>query len=441
MLFAVCILVLALQACASSSAPFSFSLSPVAQCAPISFSFSGSLDTNAIPTTISLIPSNAQVLRIDIPHGLNFSNGLGVSFFPLPENTTFLVSLDRSATSVAPISDFLKVDPSNDTSCLETATLASPDIFHFSQNLSSSQPFSISYNSSLVSGAPTIRLYQPDRFPTPIAANCSVAGNAIYILPAMSGNFILSVEANSTLQQTSAVQSSALTMRSTKSISVRIAIGVSIGIAVTVLIGISIAVFAVKERRRAKNVMSVILMNETRDKPLPQLPTDSASTHTPIPNPTYVTAQTQDVTPFDSWNQSNLGAQHTSLQAGSLDIERMLDRASTDFTSIPRPYQNHDDPETSPQFSFLSLTELDSGEDTVSPTAARWYRSPFSLPPLRRHSPLDVPKDLTPVRQSFNSSSIARSSLANRILNLTSLPFEGLDDRPPSSLREGQPNK
>ena len=197
---------------ASSGTSFTFDVSQVTQCAPVSISFSGILDSNNIPTTITLLPSDAQAFYIDLPTSSlrNTSTGIDVTFLPLPAHTTFLLSLNRQGESVAPVTDFLTVSPSGDATCLASTTLPSPDIFHVSQNLSPCQPFTVTYNSSLIQKAPKIRLYQPgqDSSLVNLVENQSVAGAATYVLPSLSKKSILLIDGGNALTQTLTVQSS-----------------------------------------------------------------------------------------------------------------------------------------------------------------------------------------------------------------------------------------
>jgi hypothetical protein len=199
---------------ASSGTSLTFNVSQVTQCAPVSISFSGMLDSDNIPTQITLLPSDAaQAFYIDLPTSSlrNTTTEIDVTFLPLPANTTFLLSLDRLGKSVAPVSDFLTVGPSSDAACLANTTLPSPGIFQVSQNPSSCQPFSVTYNSSLIQKAPQIRLYQPGQNSLSInlVANQSVAGNAMYVLPSVSSKSVLLIDGgDAALTQTLTVQSS-----------------------------------------------------------------------------------------------------------------------------------------------------------------------------------------------------------------------------------------
>ena len=176
------------------------------------------LDNGNIPTQITLLPSDAQAFYIELPTSSlrNTTTEIDVTFLPLPANTTFLLSLDRHGKSVAPVSDFLTVDSSSDATCLANTTLPSPGIFQVSQNLSSCQPFSVTYNTSLIQKAPQIRLYQPGQNSSLVnlVANQSVAGNAMYVLPAVSNKSVLLINSGDALTQTLTVQSSGTNLAS-----------------------------------------------------------------------------------------------------------------------------------------------------------------------------------------------------------------------------------
>ncbi|KAF8336770.1 hypothetical protein F5887DRAFT_1245688 [Amanita rubescens] len=441
---------LASMVVASSGTSFAFNVSQVTQCEPVFISFSGSLENDKIPTRITLIPSNAQVLYIDLPtSGLqNTATGVNVTFFPLPANTTFLVSLDRQGHAVAPVTDFLTVRPSNNAACLESATLPSPHIFQISQNLSSCQSFTVTYNSSLIQTTPKIQL---------LTGNQSAAGEATYDLPSVSKEFILSIDGGDALTQTLLVQSDAnstalkcshgtdhnmvstavQTSNSSDSLRVGTIVGVSIGTAAIVLCAIAVVIFVYRERRRNTRAMPRFsLIDEKREKPLPALPTEdteSAFMEIATFNPPYVYRSSgwlKDYTPPGSANQFNTkNASATSRNSITEDSRSQISQRRFLDSLFP----------TTTQPSFLVLTDVDgsSSEEGApssknipppSTTQSQTLTPPPSVFSFRRHSPLDVPKDLTPVRLSFSSSSVGVNPSSHDSRLMVSLPFEGLDD-------------
>lgn len=160
----------------------------------------------------------------------------------------------------------------------------------------------------------------------------------------------------------------------------------------------------------------------------------------------------KDYTPFSTANKSG-GQSRNSVSKASksrstqpksldwLDIERMLDMAT--LRSCQTETQSKS---SSAHTSFLALTERNPSEESATPldspgyilpsTAARLLQlPPPSASPFRRRSPMDIPKDLTPVRLSFSSASVAANSPIYDGRFIASLVFEGLDDI--SSQRSG----
>lgn len=225
--------------------------------------------------------------------------------------------------------------------------------------------------------------------------------------------------------------------------SVGTVVGMSVAITVLVLCGISMVAWVLRERRRHKMaMMSFSLVDEKREKPLPALPAGDAGssllevTALNLPHLSQSSLLLKDYAPFSSGNQFNAkGSKRPSTQRGlydSLDIEGMLDIAAlrSDQTEMQL------EPSTA-QRSFPVLTERNSSEESatvdspgcVLPLAtARLQLPPPSAFPFRRHTPLDVPKDLTPVRLSFSSGSVIPNSSSEDGRLTASLVFEGLDD-------------
>lgn len=217
-------------------------------------------------------------------------------------------------------------------------------------------------------------------------------------------------------------------------------VGVTIGSAAIILCAIGVAIFVYSERRRnTRAMMTFSLIDGKREKPLPALPTDDTESRfmeIATFNPPYVyrsSAWMKEYTPPGSANQfntKNLGAPSIMEDSRSQISQRgFLDSLF---------------PSTTTQTSFLVLTDVDgsSSEESVPPSTFTKNILPLNItksqtltpPPtlsafsFRRHSPLDVPKDLTPVRLSFSSSSVSVNPSNHDSRLMASLPFEGLDD-------------
>jgi hypothetical protein len=220
--------------------------------------------------------------------------------------------------------------------------------------------------------------------------------------------------------------------------SVGTVVGMSVALAVIVLCGIAMVVFVLRERRRNKRAMiNFSLIGEKREKPLPAVPTvdpDSSFLEiTALKLPHFSQSSVRSRNSVSKGGSNKPSTQPASLDW--LDIERMLDIATLRSDQT----ETQSKPPTA-QTSFLALTERNSSEESATPTtldspgyilpsaAARLQLPPPSAFPFRRHSPMDIPKDLTPVRLSFSSASVAANSPIYDGRFMASLVFEGLDD-------------
>ena len=182
------------------------------------------------------------------------------------------------------------------------------------------------------------------------------------------------------------------------------------------------------------------LVDEKREKPLPALPTEdteSAFMEIATFNPPYVYRSSgwlKDYTPPGSANQFN------TKNAGALSRNSITEDSRSQISQ--RRFLDSLFPTTTTPNSFLVLTDVDgsSSEESASSstptknipppgtTQSQTLTPPSSVFSFRRHSPLDVPKDLTPVRLSFSSSSVGVNPSSHDSRLMASLPFEGLDD-------------
>jgi hypothetical protein len=144
---------------------FKFELSQVEQCEPVSITFVGDANVNAVPMSLTLLPFGSHPISIPIPNAAANTSGVYVTFFPFAEGTTFLASLDDGAgENAAKVSDIIRVlpSPTGNTTCLMPADDKVPSLFTLDSALSQCEEFTVTYNQSVISKSPTVRLYSPE---------------------------------------------------------------------------------------------------------------------------------------------------------------------------------------------------------------------------------------------------------------------------------------
>ena len=142
-----------------------FNFVTVQQCAPMLFSFSGLTSTvSRASASLTILPFNSTAIVVPLQN-VSFSTGIALNFLPFTAGSEFLASLDdASGINIINTSDILPVLPSSsdNSTCVpeldvlpRSFTLASPVV-------SQCQNFTINYNTTLVSQAPSVRLYSPN---------------------------------------------------------------------------------------------------------------------------------------------------------------------------------------------------------------------------------------------------------------------------------------
>jgi len=162
-----------------------FNFTDVGQCEQIMISFNGPLTTRKTPTRVSIIPLNSNPIFIPFPNASLITTGLGLTFLPLSAGTNFLATLDdETGDNVINVSDLIRILPTarNKTDCLPAVTPPSPQQFKIVTPPRQCEAFAIEYDTSFVSGAPTVRLYSPKgpSFLLPVQADDIARGRATY---------------------------------------------------------------------------------------------------------------------------------------------------------------------------------------------------------------------------------------------------------------------
>jgi len=141
--------------------------SSVTQCGSFNVSFVGGQPPSAMPLTLTVIPLNSTN-PLSIPIARNAwdaktSTGAAVTFLPIDAGMMFVASLDDAdGVGTGLVSDVIKVQPSDNSSCLLAGTNTTTSTPPYTLNDPRSQclPFNVSFN-SMTAGIPTVRAFTP----------------------------------------------------------------------------------------------------------------------------------------------------------------------------------------------------------------------------------------------------------------------------------------
>jgi hypothetical protein len=173
-----------------------FSFPSPQQCSPLLLSFAGlASPPSGAPASLTIIPFNSTAIVIAL-QDINFTAGIGLNFVPFVTGSEFIVSLDdANGNNIINTSEVLSVlpSPNNNTTCIpgpslqpNIFTLATPEVFQC-------QNFTINYNTTLASQAPSVRLYNPSgpSFLLNVTSDDSTTGAATYSMAYVSGRGII----------------------------------------------------------------------------------------------------------------------------------------------------------------------------------------------------------------------------------------------------------
>jgi hypothetical protein len=141
--------------------------SSVTQCGSFNVSFVGGQPPSALPLTLTVLPlDSTNPLSIPISRNAwnpKTSTGAAVTFLPIAAGMVFVASLDdANGVGTGLVSDVTKIQPSDNSSCLPAASIATTSTTPYTLNgtLSQCLPFNVSFNST-TANAPTIRAFSP----------------------------------------------------------------------------------------------------------------------------------------------------------------------------------------------------------------------------------------------------------------------------------------
>ena len=170
----------------------SIQFSPVEQCGNFTVAFSGGSLPEALPLSLTVVPFNLTPINIGIAN-IAWDNttlkGAAFAFLPLPAGTQFVASLDdANGHSTAFVSDVIKVQPSDNTTCLP-AVQTTPSRYTLDESVSQCADFHVTYDASAISTPPKIRAFLPRTFafPLPLDNTTSTAGNSSYVADLFRG--------------------------------------------------------------------------------------------------------------------------------------------------------------------------------------------------------------------------------------------------------------
>ncbi|EIM86117.1 uncharacterized protein STEHIDRAFT_169105 [Stereum hirsutum FP-91666 SS1] len=185
---------LALGAQVVSSSKFdTLKFSSIEQCGSFNVSFVGSSINATSTLTLTILPFNSSSIPITIPpSSWDSASGAAaaafITFLPIPAGSTFIATLDDAGTgeAVAAVSDIIKIEDSDDTSCLPSST--ETQLFSTQSTLSQCESFNVSFSNT--STAPTVRAFVPNFFSETLnqtSTTSNTTGVASYILPVFRG--------------------------------------------------------------------------------------------------------------------------------------------------------------------------------------------------------------------------------------------------------------
>ncbi|KAF9468623.1 hypothetical protein BDZ94DRAFT_1317790 [Collybia nuda] len=256
---------------------FKFELSRVEQCEPVSITLVGDASVSAVPMTLTLLPFGSRPISIPIPNAAANTSGIYVTFFPFAAGTTFLAALEDSfGENAAKVSDVIRVlpSPTGNATCLPTTQEAEEvpptTIFNLNSTPSQCEEFTVSYNKSIVSAAPTVRLYSPKgpSFVLNQTSEDQESGSATYVMSRERSKQVVLLFDTQGHQETSPLmtiggdsQSSEAcippkdgkTSQTTSGVSQAVIIGSAAGGGAIVVISILMILFVLRERRRRRS--------------------------------------------------------------------------------------------------------------------------------------------------------------------------------------------
>ncbi|KAI0338879.1 hypothetical protein BDW22DRAFT_1381383 [Trametopsis cervina] len=188
----------------------SIKFSQVEQCGNFTVQFSGGQMPTALPLSLTVIPFNLTPISIGIADAAwnnTTLTGAAFTFLPFPADTDFIASLDdANGRSTALVSDIIRVQPSDNTTCVSSSPALPSSRYTVDKSVSQCEDFHVTYDSSVITTPPNIRGFIPRSMA--FGVNESTAGSApgdtSYTMDASRGDQVVLL-----LSDTSGVRESA----------------------------------------------------------------------------------------------------------------------------------------------------------------------------------------------------------------------------------------
>ncbi|ESK95785.1 hypothetical protein Moror_12397 [Moniliophthora roreri MCA 2997] len=420
----------------SSFGFFRLGFAQVDQCQPFAINFRGDGKFNSTPTRLTVLPFDSVPVEIPVPESTANSTGLNLNFVPFASQTTFIASLDDDRNrSTTLVSDVIKVEPSQNNSCLSPSRQSTSPFTIEGGQVSQCEDFTVAYTTP---NAPSIRLFSPNGFSFPLRMTSNSNGKATYTMTAFRGiQVLLLFDDGNGARRTSPLLSvfgssssstqcfpnfsnfGGKTSPSSSGVSRGVVIGLSVGGGLVILIAVAMVLFVLRERNTRRRQLESRLAFDTsntansdprgRDTieqkrrismPLPPLPPMVHNTVTYpegfVKDPPYVSEKySPTISDYPrtsiSWEVVDLEAvprKSYSTRLSNMDIERLLNMAANQNNSNEvRSLQGAEYP-TSPM-----SPEQQQQTDEVNPAIAVTSQTTDSTIRPRDISPPDVPQN------------------------------------------------
>ena len=174
-----------------------FNFTSAQQCSPLLLSFTGlASPASGAPASLAIIPFNSTPIVLPL-ETINLTAGIGLNFLPFVAGSQFIVSLDdANGNNIINTSDIFPVlpSPNHNSTCIPGPDRLQPSIFTLATpEVSQCQNFTIKYNTTVASQAPSVRLYNPGgpSFILNVTSDNPTSGVATYSMAYFFGRGII----------------------------------------------------------------------------------------------------------------------------------------------------------------------------------------------------------------------------------------------------------
>ncbi|KAF8967175.1 hypothetical protein BDZ97DRAFT_1805529 [Flammula alnicola] len=369
-----------------------FNFMTVEQCDPVVMTFSGS-NITTVPTSLSILPINSTAIVVPLQNPSLISIGIALSFLPIPAGSNFIASLDDSeGDNLISVSDLIRVlpSPTGNSACLPAQSSAAPQRFTLGSAISQCEEVTINYDTSVISKAPTVRLYDPKgpSFLLNMTSDNPANGSATYVMNFFRGKEIVllmddggairetsplitvggdSASSSSCFQRSAANTTGVInpdTLDGTPIVSRSVIIGSATGGTAVVLIALFMVIFVVRDhrRRRQRNGLqfdpSLMERGPDNEKASPNVGLFARYTPRPSSNGTnngMVSDPIYTSTSFLSPSKSKMNRDSMASWAQVIPEDQQYPTLKAATSSLPSPRIVVQSPQSSDRLSLESL--------------------------------------------------------------------------------------